>query len=159
MSELLYRTIDLIITALVGLAGIIGVIYTAKKSTVAALSSTYLSEMISTYSDFISAVNNFVYHSDDLEQRDRLSATLLRLQLFAPDELNSLAQVLYTDLLKWGSTPQSECKEIDYQLQTIQKHMVSDIEKVRKTGDHQSPPKASVRLWKMLRTVSRRLAH
>lgn len=136
MNVTIFNILDLIVTALVGLAGILGVVYTAKKSAVATLSSTYFSEMITAYADFISAVSNFVYNRCDLKYRDDLSKVLLRLQLFAPRELNIACQELYVLLLEWGRLPRDNALDVDQHLQKIQKMMISDIERVREKGHH-----------------------
>ena len=136
MDANLYNLLDITITALVGVAGILGVIYTAKMSTKASLSSTYLSEMITTYADFISAVSDFVNNRCELTYRDVLSKTLLRLQLFAPKELNIACQELYVHVLEWGRVPRDGALDVDLHLQEIQKLMISDIEMVTKTGHH-----------------------
>lgn len=136
MDAALYNSLNLLITALVGLTGIWGVIYTARQSRVAALSSTYLSEMISVYSEFVSAVSEFVYHRCELQYRDNLSDALLRLQLFAPKDLSIACQDVYAYALEWGQIPRDSALEVDQRLQTVQKMMIEDIEKVRKSGHH-----------------------
>ena len=121
------------------LASVLVSVWTVRKSGQSRLAEAYFAEVSLSYAGYIAAVNEFTYNSGEPENRDKLSAALLKLQLFSSEKVNLLAQDLYVQLLDWGSSRRRDMLDIDALLQSLQIEMRSDLDHFRKTGNHRLP--------------------
>lgn len=125
------------------LASVLVSVWTVRKSGQIRLAEAYFAEVSLSYAGYIAAVNEFTYNSGEPENRDKLSAALLKLQLFSSEKVNLLAQDLYVQLLDWGSSRRRDMLDIDRDildidalLQSLQIEMRSDLDHFQKTGSH-----------------------
>ena len=131
--------VSVIITGVVGLAGVIGGICASVQSRTAVLSDTYFSAMSDAYAAFLASFEQFSYYPEDTKSRDAIVLALYRLSLYAPLLIRQEAERCFSDLLDWARSPalsRSLFPAIELQLQELVAEMQDDLDHYRRKGRH-----------------------